>query len=79
MTAAARLLPHAMASATLPHSAPTLPNGTLLVGKGHGGKHAGGPSRPTVQPIQALADAAVASGSAPPGGRAAYGGGIMTD
>ena len=52
--------------------APTLPNGTSLVGKGHGGKHAGGPSRPTVQPIQALADAAVASGSAPPGGRAAY-------
>ena len=57
--------------ARLPHSAP-LPNGTFLVGKGHG-KHAGGPSsRPTVQPIQALADAAVASGSAPPGGRAAY-------
>ena len=52
------------------HSAP-LPNGTFLVGKGHG-KHAGGPSRPTVQPIQALADAATASGSAPPGGRAAY-------
>ena len=49
-----------------------MPNGTFLVGKGHGGKHAGGPSRPTVQPIQALADAAVASGSAPPGGRAAY-------
>ena len=62
-------------ASTLPQSAQDVwqrfGNGTFLVGKGHG-KHAGGPSRPTVQPIQALADAAVASGSAPPGGRAAY-------